>query len=102
LQFKISIKNKRAQALKIKIEFASLAFSKIYATQLFGLELKSVANQREYRKALSQAAQYGKQLGLTDIALILFVKAVDETNQKKYETDYIDSKTGVTVHPQFL
>ncbi|HIE02168.1 MAG TPA: hypothetical protein EYP59_18095 [Thiotrichaceae bacterium] len=73
-----------------------------HAGQLFGLELNSFANQREYRKALSQAAKYGKQLGLTDIALVLFIEAVDETNRKKFETDYTDSKTGVTVHPQFV
>ena len=73
-----------------------------HAGQLFGLELKSFANQRAYREALTQAAKYGKQLGLTDIALVLFVEAVDETNRKKFETDYTDSKTGVTVHPQFV
>jgi len=69
---------------------------------LFGLELKSFANQRAYREALTQAAKYGKQLGLTDIALVLFVEAVDDTNRKKFETDYTDSKSGVTVHPQFV
>jgi len=73
-----------------------------HAGQLFGLELKSFANQRAYREALTQAAKYGKQLGLTDIALVLFLEAVDETNRKKFETDYTDSKTGVTVHPQFV
>jgi len=43
-----------------------------YAGQLFGLELKSFANQPAYRKALIQAAKYGQQLGVTDIWLVLF------------------------------
>ncbi len=73
-----------------------------HAGQLFGLELKTFANQHAYQKALTQAAKYGKQLGLSDIALVLFIEAVDETNRKKFETDYTDSKTGVTVHPQFV
>jgi len=70
--------------------------------QLYGLELKSFANQREYRKALIQAAKYGKQLGLTEIGLVLFVEVVDDHNRQRFEADYTDTKTGVTVHPQFV
>jgi len=73
-----------------------------HAGQLFGLELKSFANQREYQKALTQAAKYGKQLGLTEIGLVLFIDTVDETNRQKFEADYTDPKTGVIVHPQFV
>ncbi|MDM8560959.1 AAA-like domain-containing protein [Candidatus Parabeggiatoa sp. HSG14] len=73
-----------------------------HAGQLFGLELKSFANQREYHKALIQAAKYGKQLGLTEIGLVLFVEVVDDKNRQKFEKDYMDVKTGVTVHPQFV
>ncbi len=73
-----------------------------HAEQLFGLELKSFANQREYRKALIQAAKYGKQLGVTEIGLVLFIETVDETNRQKFEKDYKDTKTGIIVHPQFV
>jgi hypothetical protein len=70
--------------------------------QLFGLELKSFANQPSYRKALVQAAKYGLLLGVTSIWLVLFVEAVDETNRQRFEVDYTDTKTGVTVHPLFV
>jgi hypothetical protein len=73
-----------------------------YAGQLFGLELKSFANQPAYRKALVQAAKYGQQLEVTEIWLVLFIDKVDETNRQKFEKDYVDSKTGVIVHPQFV
>jgi hypothetical protein len=73
-----------------------------HAGKLFGLELKSFANQREYQKALTQAAKYGKQLGLTEIGLALFIETVDETNRQKFEKDYTYPKTGVTVQPQFV
>jgi len=72
------------------------------AGQLFGLELKSFANQPSYRKALIQAAKYGHQLGVTSIWLVLFIETVDETNRQRFEVDYTDTKTGVTVHPLFV
>ena len=40
-----------------------------HAGQLFGLELKSFASQAAYRKALIQAAKYGKSLELTEMWL---------------------------------
>ncbi len=73
-----------------------------HAGQLFGLELKSFANQRAYRKALIQAAKYGQQLGVTSIWLVLFIETVDETNREKFERDYTDDETGVTVIPRFV
>ncbi len=73
-----------------------------HAGQLFGLELKSFANQRSYRKALVQAAKYGQQLGVTSIWLVLFIETVDETNREKFEIDYTDDETGVTVIPRFV
>jgi hypothetical protein len=73
-----------------------------YAGQVFGLELKSFADKQQYSKALIQAAKYGRQLGLTTIWLVLFIEAVDETNRQRFEVDYIDHETGVTVHPLFV
>ena len=73
-----------------------------HAGQLFGLELKTFANHREYRKALIQAAKYGQHLGVTSIWLVLFIESVDEKNRQRFEVDYTDNKTGVTVHPRFV
>jgi len=73
-----------------------------HAEQLFGLELKSFADKRQYRKALIQAAKYGKQLGVLEIWLVLFIEVVDETNRQRFEEDYTDSETGVIVHPVFV
>ncbi len=73
-----------------------------YAGQLFGLELKSFADQPSYRKALVQAAKYGKQLGVSSIWLVLFIESVDDKNRQRFEVDYTDKKTGVVVHPLFV
>ncbi len=73
-----------------------------YAEQLFGLELKSFANKRQYREALIQTAKYGKQLGVREIWLVLFIETVDEENRLLFEADYADSETGVIVHPVFV
>jgi hypothetical protein len=73
-----------------------------YAEQLFGLELKSFANQPGYRDALKQTAKYGNKLGVTEIWLVLFVEAVDEKNRQQFEMDYTDQKTGIVVHPLFV
>ncbi len=73
-----------------------------HAGQLFGLELKSFADKRQYRKALNQAATYGKQLGVLEIWLVLFIETVDDQNRQLFEADYTESESGVTVHPVFV
>jgi len=73
-----------------------------HAGQLFGLELKSFVDKRQYRKALMQAAKYGKQLGVLEIWLVLFIETVDDKNRQLFEATYTDSETGVIVHPQFV
>jgi predicted type IV restriction endonuclease len=73
-----------------------------YAGQLFGLELKSFANQPGYREALKQAVKYGKNLGMTAVWLVLFVEAVDDQNRGRFEMVYTDKQTGVVVHPLFV
>jgi hypothetical protein len=67
-----------------------------------GNEKKSFADIRQYRKALLQAAKYGKQLGILEIWLVLFIETVDDKNRQRFEADYTDSKTGVIVHPVFV
>jgi hypothetical protein len=69
---------------------------------LFGLELKSFANQADYQNALGQAAKYGSQLGVSEIWLVLFVEEVDDLNRERFETVYTDKKTGIVVHPLFV
>ncbi|MEK8015673.1 MAG: AAA-like domain-containing protein [Candidatus Parabeggiatoa sp.] len=73
-----------------------------HAGQLFGLELKSFADIRQYRNALIQAAKYGKQLGQLEIWLVLFIETVDDENRQRFEINYSDSQTGVIVHPVFV
>lgn len=73
-----------------------------YAGKTYGLEVKSYTTHKEYQEALRQAAQYGKQLHLGEIALIVFVESIDETNRQKYEVLYVDEETGVTVSPVFV
>jgi len=73
-----------------------------YTGQLFGLELKSFADQRSYRQALDQAAKYGQELSVTEIWLVLFIESVDDKNRQRFEADYIDNARGVTVHPKFV
>ena len=73
-----------------------------YAGQRYGMEVKSFASRRDYEKALVQAAEYARQLGLTAILLVMFIDAVDEDNRHKFEAPYVDTATGVTVNPQFV
>lgn len=73
-----------------------------YASQRYGMEVKSFASRREYEKALVQAADYARQLGLTAILLVMFIDAVDDDNRRKFEAPYVDATTGVTVNPQFV
>ncbi len=73
-----------------------------YAGRRYGIELKSYASQWEYNGALKQAAKYGKQLNLDEIFLLFFVETIDVPGRKKYEADYKDKETGVTVKPFFV
>jgi hypothetical protein len=96
----------RGYEVKIVPEFptgnGAIDFLIRYAGQLFGLELKSFANQAGYREALRQAAKYGKQLRVTEIWLVLFVEAVDDQNRERFEMVYTDKNTGIVVHPLFV
>ena len=73
-----------------------------YQERMYGLELKTFSSEPAYHDALRQAAEYGRQLGLEEIALILFVEYIDETNRAKYERVYQDSDSKVTVTPVFV
>ncbi|MDM8532408.1 AAA-like domain-containing protein [Anaerolineales bacterium HSG25] len=73
-----------------------------HAGKMYGLEVKSFSTKYGYDKGLVQAAKYGKKLGLSELALGLFVETIDEANRKKYEVVYQDATTGVTVKPVFV
>ncbi|MCP4150256.1 MAG: hypothetical protein GY757_21085 [bacterium] len=73
-----------------------------YSGKTYGLELKSYTDQAGYKKALEQSARYGKQLKLREIYLLVFVPAIDDKNRKKYETNYLDKESGITVIPVFI
>ena len=73
-----------------------------YAGRMHALEVKSYADEFEYRVALQQAAAYGGQLGLTEITLAFFVERVDDASRQKYEVRYTDPDTGVAVTPVFV
>lgn len=70
-----------------------------HAGQQYAIEDKSFVNQREYQKALHQAAYYAHQLNLSEIALVFFVDHVDDTNRQKFETIYMDPATNIRVFP---
>ncbi|MEE4356341.1 MAG: hypothetical protein V2I97_07710, partial [Desulfococcaceae bacterium] len=73
-----------------------------YEGKQYGIEIKSFSNRRAYREALEQAARYGKQLKLSEIHLVFFVEYADDANREKYEKDWTDEDTGVTVKPVFV
>ena len=68
----------------------------------YGIELKSYTDQPGYQRSLEQAAQYGKQLGLSEMFLVIFIETIDEGNRQTYEARYCDPATGVTVNPVFI
>lgn len=68
-----------------------------YADKTYGLELKSYTDERGYENALSQAAHYGKQLGLSEITIVFFIEYIDTKNRDKYERIFSDTHTGVNV-----
>lgn len=73
-----------------------------YNKNRYGIELKSFTHRAGFGEAQQQAALYGKQLGLTEIYLIVFVETIDEEARKTYEADYLDTGTTVTVKPIFI
>ena len=73
-----------------------------YGGRKYALEVKSYTDETGYKKALRQAAGYGVQLGLEEIALVFFVESIDDANREKYGRQYSDETTGVRVTPIFV
>lgn len=68
-----------------------------YSDTHYGIELKSFKDQPNHELALKQASRYGKQLNLSEIYLVTFMEYIDEKMRQKYEVDFKDSETNVTV-----
>ena len=73
-----------------------------YANRLYGVEVKSFANRKQYQAALKQAASYGKELGQTEIWLVFFVEVINDEQRQTFEATQQDADTGVLVHPVFV
>lgn len=73
-----------------------------YAGRRYGIEIKSYSSERDYNEALKQAARYAKQLAMPEIFLAFFVEKIDSESRKKYEADYRNTDSGVTVKPFFI
>ena len=74
----------------------------VYEEKTYALELKSFTDRRGYDEALIQAARYAKQLGLSEIVLVIFMEHIDDANREKYEKEYADPETGVRARPIFV
>ena len=73
-----------------------------YAGRLYGVEVKSFANRKQYQAALKQAARYGKELGQTAIWLVFFVDVINDEQRQTFEATQQDADTGILVHPVFV
>ena len=73
-----------------------------YADRLYGVEVKSFSNRRQYQEALKQAARYGKQLEQTEIWLVFFVEIINDEQRQTFEVTYHDADTGIVVYPVFV
>lgn len=73
-----------------------------YRDRVYALELKSYRDRPAYDRALSQAAQYGRQLGLQQVYLIFLVEYIDDTHRHTLETEYRPPEAGPRVTPIFI
>lgn len=66
-----------------------------YREAVYALELKSFRDMYDYRRGIEQAAGYGKQLGLKEIVLLVFVELKEEEVK---ELEQAIEKPGITVN----
>jgi hypothetical protein len=65
-----------------------------YREKIYALELKSFKDMYTFEKSIDQAAEYGRQMGLKEIALLVFVElSEEEAKQLEKEID----KPGIKV-----
>ncbi|OQY46663.1 MAG: hypothetical protein B6242_06980, partial [Anaerolineaceae bacterium 4572_78] len=73
-----------------------------YNDNLYAIEVKSFTNPKVLKEAITQAAEYGKQLGLSKIVLAQFVENIPADFRQKHEVIETNEKTGVTVEVIFV
>jgi hypothetical protein len=73
-----------------------------YKKRVYAIEVKSFRDIRTYREALPRAAYYGKQLGLEEITMVLFVESFEEKKLQELQADFPDPMTRVTVKPVII
>lgn len=73
-----------------------------YKKRVYAIEIKSFRDIRNFREALPRTANYGQQLGLAEITLVIFVEAFAEKKLEELQVDFHDSNIGVTVKPVII
>ena len=73
-----------------------------YASQLYGIELKSYTDENAYYDAIEKAASYAVKLRIPKISLVFFVDIIDDSIRKKYEIEYSDPDTDIKVEIVFI
>jgi len=73
-----------------------------YKKRVYAIEVKSFRDIRTFREALPRAAYYGRQLGLEEITLVLFVESFDEKKLQALQADFHDPQARVTVKPVII
>ncbi|MDM8516038.1 AAA-like domain-containing protein [Desulfobacterales bacterium HSG16] len=68
-----------------------------YREKIYALELKSYTDESDFKRAIKQAAEYGKSMKLDTVYLVVFVEYIPDEFRQKLEVDYRDDSTGVTV-----
>jgi hypothetical protein len=69
-----------------------------YKRKIYALELKSFKNMNLHEKGIEQAAEYGRQLGLKEVALLVFVE-LTEAEAKQLGKEVEKNGVKVTVLP---
>ena len=69
-----------------------------YRGHVYALELKSFKNMYLFEKGIDQAADYGRQMGLTEVAFLVFVE-LNPSEAKQLEKETNKSGVKVTVLP---
>ncbi|MGD2089100.1 MAG: PD-(D/E)XK nuclease domain-containing protein, partial [Candidatus Aminicenantes bacterium] len=69
-----------------------------YREKIYALELKSFRDMYDYRQGIEQAADYGRQLGLKEIVLLVFVELKEEET-KELEQEIQETGVKVVVIP---
>ena len=69
-----------------------------YKGKIYALELKSFKNMNIHEKSIEQAAEYGRQLGLKNVALLVFIE-LTPAEAKQLEKEVEKNGVKVTVLP---